>query len=297
MKRTYLDEQQDFYYDEFKIRKKNKKKFRKIVAPSPALKHYQRAARHKLAWFFAKEAERHNIYQYFHGFIKGKNAVTGAYSHIGFTTTLMMDLSNHFDNIKQFMFDEYMFEQLDLNPAYLFHKSGKYAAQGFPSSPMLANIALIPFVVAIVSYLNDTIGSDNWALTIFADDITISYNNQDKYDTIWKDIRKHITNLAEQFGFEINKSKTRVRFAKYGWRRILGINVGDKSIRATRKTIKKIYRLQKKLKNGEIPKDEYNSEIARLGGLSTWSKCYIRKGVALCDSYYKWFKSKQKQED
>jgi len=276
-KRTIINDEPNMYYDEYNIRKKSGK-IRKIIAPSPDLKRYSRKAMHHLNSYFKQQAIKSEVIDNFHGFIPGRNAITAAEKHIGYQSTIMMDFSNFFDTVNLDMFDEYMFEQQDVDEDYLFHKDG-YAAQGFPSSPTLANIALIDLIRESKEIMNAKFEKD-FVITIYADDICISYDkiqfedgkpiyNKEK-DTDWKWIRDTFTSLALDYDFQINENKTRVKFAKYGWRRILGVNVGDTETRATRKTVKKIRAVRHKVKTKE--KREIGHYYQVLGGLVTWSK-------------------------
>jgi len=249
----------DMSYHEFSITKKNGK-VRNIVNPSSALKKYQRSRQFELHAHFLEAAGA--LASCFHGFIPHRNAVTGARGHIGFETTIMFDLVNFFDNI----FYEHITDAGVLLNAkdqkHLFHKSG-YTAQGFPSSPMLANIAAIPLVRAMDHKLKEQFGKDNYALVIYADDISISFNNTDKQQ--WQAVRETITALALSNRFEINPKKTRVRFAKYGARKILGLNVTDKEVVATRKTNRKTRAVAQ-----QVTTDGTKGQV--LGGLRTWQK-------------------------
>lgn len=245
-------------YEEYTILKKNGKT-RKIVAPDEALKAYQRRQLKALEAIFYREINRCGLadLDVFHGFVHGRNVVTAAEKHIGFSYTVMMDISHFFDSV----FANH------INPIYtipkeLFHKEG-YAAQGFPTSPMIANIAAVPVMANIVRRLDSAI--KDYVITIYADDIAISSNNKD-YTSI---IQRIITEEFNRSGFEINPKKTRIRYAEYGFRRLLGVNVGDTSIRATRKTMRKIRAAKHQSDKGNI------TASRSFGGLTTWSKCVL----------------------
>ena len=96
---------------------------------------------------------------------------------------------------------------------------------------------------------------------MYADDIQISYND--------KSLKKNIIQIVEsEFsfgGFEINRKKTRTRNATCGFRKILGINVGDESIRGSRKTMRKI--------RAANHQGNYHSK----GGLQSWANCHKPK--------------------
>jgi len=246
-------------YKEYVIPKKNGK-VRKIVAPDDELKAFQRSHLRTLRQIFSNVcAEQWLPGNIFHGFLRGKNCVTAAKQHIGYKTSVMMDISHFFDKVQ---INHVAKHKLDMR---LFHKDG-HAAQGFPSSPMIANIAVVAVMGYISNTCNHTFGTQNYALTIYADDVCISHNGsaQDSQHAI-EEVTKHFNKA----GFAINTSKTRIKHAKHGYRRILGINVGNDHIRATRKVMRKL-RAATHQNNGPS-----------MGGLTTWSQCIeprVRRG-------------------
>jgi hypothetical protein len=177
-----------------------------------------------------------------------------------------MDLSNFFDSCNKSMFPR---EITKHEP--LFHKQG-HCAQGFATSPMLCNIASIEFVYQLNKELKDLhsgtsnqeyqlVDYDKYAFTIYADDIQISTNNR----FLIKEIINLVELKANQSAFSINKNKTRVRSSESGYRKILGINVGDDHIRATRHTMRR------------IRASDHQGNFHSCGGLTAWSKCYYPK--------------------
>ena len=251
----------DMSYHEFTIQKKNGKT-RKIVNPSASLKRYQRAQTPALYKHFLKAADHHAAS--FHGFIPGRNAVTGAKQHIGFQTTIMFDLVAFFDNVYYEHITDAGVLLNKQNQERLFHKAG-YAAQGFPSSPMLANIAAIPLIWDLSTWLTTQFGND-FALTIYADDIQISFNDEAK--STWQLVRDTVYTTATNYRFAINPTKTRVRFAKYGARKILGLNVTDTAVIASRRTNRKVRALLH-----QVTHDTAKGQA--LGGMRTWQKCIL----------------------
>ena len=247
--------EKDYSYREFSIPKKNGK-FRKIVAPSKDLLQYQRAQLPQLEGMFRLYASTAGLNSVAHGFLRGRNCVTAAEQHIGYKSTIIMDLANFFDTVNRTMFTQFSMAHVTAD-SRLFHEQG-YCAQGFATSPILANIALLPALKQIQDYLEMTF--DDFAFTIYADDIQISVNTESA-DELMYVIAKPIQGCLECHGFTLNPNKTRIRFAKYGYRRILGVNVGDTGIRASRRVMRKI-RAARHQKNG-----------SSLGGLTTWSQC------------------------
>lgn len=240
-------------YRECSIPKKNGKA-RKIVMPERGLLRYQRKQLLALTSYYNSQVANTTVEKVAHGFITGRNVITAAEQHVGYKATIMMDIENFFDSVtrqmlpQQFQDDRY------------YHKAG-YCAQGFATSPMLANIATI----GLINDIQDALGKlhKDFAFTIYADDLQISVNTTDK-----KKLAKTVQAISEQVEkakFKINAKKTRIKYAKYGFRRILGVNVGDKEVRATRKTMRKIRAAR------------HQENRSSLGGLINWSNCNLPK--------------------
>lgn len=256
----------DLTYRDFLIPKKNGKP-RRISAPSKDLLRYQRRLLPFLVKYHQNKTKELNINHIQHGFIPNRNCVTAASMHIGLKYTICMDLSNFFDSCNKPMFDKEITKHKSL-----FHKEG-YCAQGFATSPILANIASIEFVYQLNKELKELhnsgstnqesqrVGYDKYVFTIYADDIQISTNNR----FLIKDIINLVELKAKQNAFSINKNKTRVRSSESGYRKILGINVGYDHIRATRHTMRRIRAA------------DHQGNFHSCGGLTAWSRCYYPK--------------------
>ncbi len=248
-------------YKEYKIPKKSGG-FRKITAPSAKLLKYQRSKLKELEEYFYNKVKRTPLANTVHGFLSNRNCVTGASIHIGYNATIMMDISNFFDTVHHTMLP------IELYDPNLFHQQG-YAAQGFATSPILANIALIPALGQIHELLDDLF--TDFALTIYADDVQVSVNDDDR-ETL-NEVINNIYAILEYNGFSANTKKTRIKYAKYGYRRILGINVGDDHIRATRTTMRKLRSARHNAQNQSLEPTERRTAGNSAGGLTTWSRC------------------------
>lgn len=255
----------DLSYRDFLIPKKNGKP-RRISAPSKELLKYQHNLMKGLYAYHMKQEKFHDVENIQHGFIPNRNCVTAATQHIGFDYTIIMDLKDFFDSCNTNHFPKSITRY-----SHLFHAQG-HCAQGFASSPILCNIASLQMVKQIKDNLislhneykltkeHSEPGVNNkyhFAFTIYADDIQISTN----YSSLISTIIHNVDSIAVSNGFTINRNKTRVRTARAGYRRILGINVGLDHIRATRKTMRKI--------RAADHQGNYHSK----GGLTTWSLC------------------------
>ena len=250
-------------YRKFNIKKRNGT-YRSIYAPDTELLQYQRSQLPKLTKIFTKLATKLNVLDCFHGFLPNKNVVTAAKQHVGYTVTLSMDISNCFDSVTP------NHVPFVANTKHLF--ADNKAAQGFATSPLLSNIALINPISKINEALTKIFGKDNYALTIYADDITISMDTTEIKKVI--NISEVVTRILALYRFTINTNKTHVRWAKYGYRRVLGINVGDNDIRATRKIMRRI-KAAKHIANTATDPDIKKHASYSAKGLITWSKCKL----------------------
>ena len=247
-------------YKEFTIKKKNGKK-RRICAPSKELLKYQRSILPWLTSFFIQTESKYFDMPVFHGFVKNRNCVTAALQHKGFEHTIMLDISNFFDSVHyEDLTAKYDLSTIDA--ARVTHKDGTLA-QGFATSPILANLYLVDAIRQLDSYLKDTV--HDYALTVYADDIQISLAKTtfEKLD----EITQVVTSILAESKLVINKSKTRVRHSKYGNRKILGIQVGADTLTPTRKLKKKIRAAR------------HQGNHCSLGGLVTVSKMLLPKAI------------------
>lgn len=247
------------YYRPFEI-KRHKKASRKICAPSPELLKYQRSKLKELEEAFFKKEKEANIENIMHGFIKDRNCVTAATQHIGYDLTIMMDISAFFDNVTK--------DHTSIEDDNLYSVEG-YCAQGFATSPILANIGVISTVAWVKEYL-DTVFKDRHAFTMYADDIQISINS-DNFIEETDEIIETVKMAFEFAGFTIHPHKTRIRHAKHGYRRILGINVGSDHIQPTRKTLRKARAAAFEAKNSKNSENRQKAGRS-LGGLKTWMR-------------------------
>ena len=243
-------------YREFFIKKRNGKQ-RRICAPDAELLAAQRAMLPSLeAKFYARLAYMQLPNGIFHGFLKNHNCVTAAMRHTGYAHTIGLDISNCFDSIYAGSID------ISLDLSIVAHKDGTLA-QGFATSPILANTYLI-YPVAELRNLLQAIYPTGFALTTYADDIQISVP-ESNYTTL-NTVIKFATSIFKKYKLTINPKKTRIHHAKYGNRRILGIQVGS-TLQPNRK-LKKRIRAARHQRNGPS-----------LGGLVTASRMLLPRAL------------------
>ena len=261
-------------YREFLIPKKGKG-FRKITAPDAELLSYQRSKLRTLESLWYDIALEYEVEDIQHGFLPNRNCVTAAEKHIGYQTTISMDISDFFDSVTQDHIRRFSNEFG--NDQHLYHAEG-YASQGFATSPILANIAIIPAIAELQSSLDQLLLGNPFALTVYADDITISTNIAIDDYSMQRLVIETTSSILLRHGFSIKPKKTRTRYAQYGFRRVLGVMVGNASIKVPRKVK---YRLRAALHQARtLPSfPEKRHAIASSGGLTTWSRLMLPKAL------------------
>lgn len=234
-----------FQFKKFKINKKNRH-YRIIYAPSEEYKIVLKA----LIPIFTKVYYENRFLDYDHAFLRGRNCVTNAEKHIKNSLVICLDIKDFFDSIKDRLLLKYIPQDL-LNLVLI----DQAIPQGFPTSPILANIAMIDVDLKIDMALK-TIDNDA-VYTRYADDLTVSFNNK----THLKSIHNAIKEILNEYGFSLNTYKYDF-YNKNNERAIItGIGVSKNGIHPTRKTLKKLRAA------------EHQENLNSYTGLKEWSKC------------------------
>ena len=187
-----------------------------------------------------------------HAFIPGRNCVTNASCHLGFNYTISIDLKDFFDSIAMEHVEQYLSTEIIEK---CFIKGAP--RQGLPTSPLIANIAMIDIDHLIISELSKH--TSELSYTRYADDITISFNTSNMLNKA-----KFIaTSILNSFGFTVNHRKTKFQSLLNGRIIITGVAVDKSGIHPTRKTLKKIRAA------------EHQKNYSSYTGLIDWSKCKL----------------------
>lgn len=210
-------------YKIIKIKKKNNK-YRTIYVPDLFLKKRLKKTNRR----YLNKLVRQYDSKVAHGFIKKRSPITNALEHCGYKYTTCMDIENFFDSIELKHFENYVNKFINLHLSATLIDG--HPRQGLPTSPNLANLATFSMDKAIVKQLQKI--SSEIKYTRYADDLALSYNDLSLRDRI---VNK-IIEIVEEFGFNINQSKTRTMV---GRRIITGIGVDDK-IHPTRRIKRKL---------------------------------------------------------
>lgn len=155
------------------------------------------------------------IPDYIHGFEKGKSIPVMAQTHVGKGVIISLDIKDFFPSITQNMV-RCMYEQLGIDPKSALVLSELstykyYVPQGSLTAPKISNIiAAGTFGKEIAAFCREK----GLNLTIYADDVTISYDEATKdraaNKAFCRSVLDFVTETVNKYGFEINRKKTKV---------------------------------------------------------------------------------------
>lgn len=154
------------------------------------------------------------IPEYIHAFERGRSIPIMAALHIGQSTVISVDLKDFFTSIKQSTVQG-VFQHLGIGeaPARTLSELCTYSSfvpQGALTSPKLSNIvSSLTFGPLLEEYCKEK----SYVLSIYADDVTISFKealDTESTTDLAKDVIDHITQCVSQFGFRVNRKKTKI---------------------------------------------------------------------------------------
>ena len=211
-------------YNVVKIPKKNGG-FRHIYIPSDSLKEKLQSLLPAIKNLY----DKYKKVDCDHAFYQGRNSVTNAQAHIQQRYVLSLDIKNFFESVTNQHLKKYL-------PTHLLELTlvNNKLPQGFPTSPYLSNIAMIPFDEQLVQELNKI--NPNIVYTRYADDLTFSFGDIQNKDSIIT----AVIQLLRLYRFKLNKSKMKFQDKSNGRAIITGVGVSTTAVYPTRKTLKKI---------------------------------------------------------
>ena len=186
-----------------------------------------------------------------HGFVRGRNAVTNAKTHIGYGWSLCFDLEDFFDHVTV---EKLVRAGLPLSIARAITDRGGVARQGYPTSPCAANIAFQVVDRALLEELRKL--EEKVVYTRYADDLSFSANSEETLNQV----KRMVEDLIPDFSFKISVRKTHRWSGKAGRRVITGVAVGEKDIRAPRN-------IRRRLRAAR-----HQRRLPQITGLAEWSK-------------------------
>lgn len=155
------------------------------------------------------------IPDYIHGFEKGKSIPTMAQIHVGQTAVVSMDIEDFFPSIKQFMVEEAL-RALGVGetPARILSELTtfkSYVPQGALTSPKISNIIAAGTFGPIIKTFCEERGL---ALTIYADDITVSFtvDDRERGKLLVREIKDFVSSVLRSSRFSVNREKTKIMY-------------------------------------------------------------------------------------
>ena len=158
--------------------------------------------------------EKLEVPGYIHAFERGRGIPSMARAHVGQGLVISVDLKDFFTSIKQYhLFQVFKHVGISDSPARTLSELCTYQSfvpQGALTSPKLSNIVTALTFGPILKEYCDLHG---YALTIYADDVTISMQEdptkQDGMVTV-NEILKFVSDAVSSFGFRVNRKKTKL---------------------------------------------------------------------------------------
>lgn len=214
-----------YFIEKFYIPKKNKKLGFRIV--------YKLRQQYTIDILKTLKYNLDNLYKpeiCVHGFVKNRNTHTNAQCHLGKKFLLKLDIKDFFDTINIESVKN-AFEYLGFSSEIALTLSkistlNNKLAQGFPTSPIIANIVCIQMDKDIQEFCK----SHNATYTRYADDISISS------DSFFQD-KKQIESILFKYGFKLNELKSQ-RFKKGQNLYVTGLSIADNLYPRIPKSIK-----------------------------------------------------------
>jgi RNA-directed DNA polymerase len=156
-----------------------------------------------------------SIPDYIHGFETGKSIPKMAQSHVGKDVVISLDIKEFFPSIRQYMVKAMLIQMgIEDTAATVLSELCTYkyyVPQGSLTAPKISNIVAAgtfgPAIEAFCKPLGIT-------MTIYADDITLSYTNDapslEEAKAFTRAVITFVTEQVKAAGFEINKAKTKI---------------------------------------------------------------------------------------
>jgi RNA-directed DNA polymerase len=220
----YLIRSAPYRYKVYQVPKKEPGETRTIAQPAPEVKNLQ-------YWVMENFLSRFPIHAAATAYRKGRNIASNAQPHARNRYLCKMDFRNFFPSIKSTDFERFLSanasaagwteEEVGYLSRILFRRERRGGdlrlSIGAPSSPLLSNILLYRFDVAV----SDLCSGNGVSYTRYADDLTFSTNRQKVLYQIEHEI-PHICTRLESPKLFLNRKKT-VHASKKEARRVTGL--------------------------------------------------------------------------
>ena len=283
---TWLGKTKSSHYSTFSIPKRDGS-YRQIFNPDQIL----RVAQYKL---LHNVLEHIKVPDYIYAFEREKSIPKMALVHVNKKIVISVDIKDFFHSIKQSnvksMMDELGFGEKAARTISELCTYKFFVPQGALTSPKISNlIAARTFGPVLKRYCDEK----GFAITIYADDVTIS---SDSPDVPVKEVLQFLTSTISGFGFRVNKAKTKVMSRKTR-QYVCGVVVNEKT------NLKKYERQRLRAIVHNVTKNGINAEAERCqmspdkfvsviqGKLNWFSQLNAVQGAALKEKFLDYVKS------
>lgn len=197
-------------------------KFRKFYKPIGPLSKVLKLIKERVL-------DRLELPQCMHGYRRGRSCVTNAKMHVGKNILYKLDIRDFFPSIHYVRvyntFISLGFSEKVAKFITQLVSCDHHVPHGFPTSPALSNIVLRNFARRLQRFCDEY----NLTLTMYADDITISGNiEQKRSEKLFKEkLLPKIKEIIEQEGFSLNFGKIKLVKRKES-QKVTGIVVNRK---------------------------------------------------------------------
>lgn len=271
------------------INKRNGGK-RLIIQPSKKLKTIQ-------YWIILNILKKLNVHNVATAYRDKKSILDNANEHKKNKYFLKVDLQDFFPSIKYIdLLTKIEKWHEEAKPEWPLDKDAKELirlscfflndslAVGYPSSPIISNIVMYEFDVALSKLISDKKKFGSVTYTRYADDLTLSTNKKDVSNELLKGVSELIINTTSP-NIVINNSKTKIGSCTGGTASVTGLKIcQDERITIHRNQKDHIRLLLSLYKKNMLKADDYNHLLGHLSYVHFVDSAFYTK---LQNKYFK----------
>lgn len=183
-----------------------------------------------------------------HAFVSGRNCTSNALCHFGKGYVLKLDIKDFFDSVTPALVRSYLADRV----VQIVMEDGA-ARQGLLTSPLVANLAMIVVDRRIAAFCS-ALGI---SYSRYSDDMTFGFDDRHLKTLVLKSVEL----ILDDYGFVLNKGKTKLQNARNGALIITGVALTPAGVVATRETRRRIRAA------------DHQRNVHQLKGLKEWEKC------------------------
>jgi len=179
------------------------------------------------------------IHKCAHAYVRGRSIKTNAIQHAGNKVIVKMDIEKFFDSVTAEHLSPYLratsYAETIQSRLIELLITDKGLPQGAPTSPLLANVVMYKFDVALLAFCL----RNNFKYTRYADDITVSLPEDDSKEIGW--VIKFVEENLQLNGFKLNKKPQKLNVLRpHQAQRICGVTINSGKPTISRKERRKL---------------------------------------------------------